>query len=91
MSDLSQIMPAIHPYTGAATGTGHSSNYLVNDYEQAVIRPAKAMAMTVIDLLADGERRARAVIAGSRPRLSKAEYLRMQERRLTEEAYQGSD
>ena len=91
MGDVSQIMPAIHPYTGAAMGTGHSSNYLVNDYEQAVIRPAKAMAMTVIDLLADGARRAREVLAHSRPRLTKDEYLKLQERRLTEEVYQGSD
>ena len=48
MGDLSHIMPVIHPYTGGATGMGHGVDYLVDDYEQAVINPAKAMAMCVI-------------------------------------------
>jgi hypothetical protein len=49
-----------HSYAGhsslrrAATGTGHGSDYLVQDYELGVLTAAKAMAMTVIDLLANG-------------------------------------
>ena len=54
MGDLSQIMPAIHPYAGGARGQGHGSDYEIVDYETAAVVPAKAMAMTVIDLLADG-------------------------------------
>ena len=89
MGDLSQIMPAIHPYTGGAKGTGHGADYMVRDYEQAVINPAKAMAMTVIDLLARDGGRAKQVLARSTPRMSKKEYLRLQKARFAEELYEG--
>jgi metal-dependent amidase/aminoacylase/carboxypeptidase family protein len=90
MGDLSHIMPAIHPYTGGATGMGHGIDYVINDYEQAVIRPAKAMAMAVIDLLADSAVKAREVLAKSPPRMTKRQYLRLQKKRLTEEEYEGN-
>ena len=89
MGDLSQTMPVIHPYTGCATGMGHGADYLVQDYEQAVIAPAKAMAMTVIDLLAGDAAMAKDVLAKSPPRMTKKEYLKLQEGRLTEELYEG--
>ena len=89
MGDLSQIMPAIHPYTGGATGMGHGADYQIEDYEQAVINPAKAMAMTVIDLLADRAVGAKEVTAKSTPPMTKEQYLATQEERLTEERYVG--
>ena len=90
MGDLSHIMPAIHPYTGGVTGMGHGKDYLVRDYDQAVIKPAKALAMSVIDLLSEGATKAREVLARSSPRLTKEQYLRFQEQRLSEEVYDGS-
>jgi metal-dependent amidase/aminoacylase/carboxypeptidase family protein len=89
MGDLSQIMPVIHPYTTAATGTGHGADYIIQDYIQAVINPAKAMAMTVIDLLAENAAQAREVLATSAPNMSKSQYLALQDSRLTEELYEG--
>ncbi len=89
MGDLSQIMPVIHPYTGAATGTGHGTDYLIQDYEQAVIAPAKAMAMTVIDLLYGDAERAKEVLARSSPPMTKHQYLSLQNSRLVEELYEG--
>ena len=89
MGDVSHIMPAIHPYTGGASGMGHGEDYMIADYEQAVIRPAKALAMSVIDLLADGAGKAREVLAKSPPRMTKEEYLRLQDSRMSEELYEG--
>ena len=89
MGDLSQIMPVIHPYTTAATGTGHGADYIIQDYVQAVVNPAKAMAMTVIDLLAGDAAKAREVLATSPPTMSKEQYLALQDSRLTEELYEG--
>jgi hypothetical protein len=89
MGDLSHIMPVIHPYTGGATGMGHGVDYLVDDYEQAVINPAKAMAMCVIDLLADGAAKAAEVLSKSSPRMTRQQYLAMQEGRLAQELYEG--
>ncbi|MCH7801370.1 MAG: amidohydrolase [Chloroflexi bacterium] len=89
MGDLSQIMPVIHPYTTAATGTGHSIDYVVQDYTQAVVNPAKAMAMTVIDLLYDDGQKAKEVLDSYQPLFNKGTYLAFQNSRLTEELYIG--
>jgi amidohydrolase len=75
MGDISQIMPAIHPYAGGARGTGHGSDYEIVDYETAAVIPAKAMAMTVVDLLADGAAAGRRVLAESKPAMTKQQYL----------------
>ena len=87
MGDLSQVMPVIHPYTGAATGSGHGVYYVIKDYTQAVINPAKAMAATVIDLLAGDSTQAHNVINNFKPNLSIDSYVSMQRSRLTEETY----
>ena len=78
MGDLSQLIPAIHPYTGGATGPGHSKTYIINDYETAVINPAKIMAMSVIDLLYDGARQAKEVKSSHKAAMSRNSYLRFQ-------------
>ena len=81
MGDLSHIMAACHPYTSGASGPGHSKQYLIGDYEAAVINPAKIMAMVVIDLLADGAKQAREIKASHRPAMTKQAYLRFQRER----------
>jgi len=89
MGDLSHIMPVIHPYTVAATGSGHGIDYLVQDYDQAVIKPAQVMAMAVIDLLSGDAEKANEVLVESPPRMTKDEYLTLQDGRLKEELYEG--
>ena len=89
MGDLSQLMPVIHPYTTAAHGAGHSIDYVVDDYVQAVVNPAKAMAMSVIDLLHDDAQEAKRVIHASEPTMTKQQYLAFQNSRLSEEVYVG--
>ena len=89
MGDLSQIMPVIHPYTGGVSGMGHSVDYQVQNYEQAVINPAKALAMSVIDLLSDDAKKAKEVIHNSSPPMTKKGYLAYQEKRMLEETYDG--
>ena len=91
MGDLSQIMPTCHPYTAGSSGPGHSNEYTVSDYEQAVVIPAKIMAMVVIDLLADGATRAKEVLAASVPPLSKEQYVASQRRRACVERFDGSE
>ncbi len=81
MGDLSHLMPACHPYAAGAVGPGHSSEYVITDYESAVIMPAKIMAMVVIDLLADGAKRAKEVKANHRPLMSKQAYVKFQRER----------
>ncbi|MCI0437810.1 MAG: amidohydrolase [Chloroflexi bacterium] len=87
MGDVSQLMPVIHPYVVAATGNGHGSDYVVQDYELGVVTGAKAMAMTVIDLLADGARNAREVKASYKAPLTKEGYLSLLRGMFREESY----
>ena len=87
MGDLSQLMPVIHPYTTAATGSGHSVDYVVQDYTQAVVNPAKAMAMTVIDLLSDGAQKALEIKREFRAPMKFAAYLKLMRGMLKEETY----
>jgi len=81
MGDLSHIIPACHPYTAGAVGPGHSKEYVITDYETAVIVPAKIMAMVVIELLADGAKLAKEVKANHRPLMTKQAYVKFQRER----------
>ena len=89
MGDISHIMPAIHPYTAGASGISHGNDYLIEDYNLAVLNPAKIMAMTVIDLLAEGAVKAREVLEKHKAIMTKQEYLGLMESLRTEEEYSG--
>jgi amidohydrolase len=75
MGDVSHLMPVIHPYVGGATGLGHGADYLVQDYGVAVIAAAKALASTVVDILADGAAQAGRIVSQHKPAMTKSEYL----------------
>ena len=69
--DLSAVMPVYHPNVRAAEGTGHGNDYVVTDWDLGVLTAAKAMAFTVIDLLADGAVGAKRVVSESRPAMTR--------------------
>ncbi len=75
MGDLSNIMPIAHPFVAAATGKAHGRDYLVQDYDLAVLTSAKAMAATVIDLLSNGAALAHDIKNAYAAPLTKEEYL----------------
>ena len=91
MGDLAQIMPLIHPYCGGATGTGHGKDYVIQDYEIAVIQPAKAMAMTVIDLLSEQAVKAVEVKTTDKAPMTKDQYLKFQRERNQVTEFDGSE
>ncbi|MDZ7671615.1 MAG: amidohydrolase [Halanaerobiales bacterium] len=53
MGDLSHIMPVLHPFFGGVKGGLHTSEFKTVDYELAVIKPAKVLIKTIIDILTD--------------------------------------
>jgi amidohydrolase len=73
--DLSQIMPLLHPSAAGFSGTTHGADFQIVDPELAYINPVKAMAMTVVDLLADNARAASEVCCDFTPRLTQRAYL----------------
>ena len=87
MGDLSHLMPAIHPFSGGAAGTAHSADFLVTDYDVAVVNPAKTLALTAVDLLASEAREARRVVALHRPAMTRDAYLAYARSLLREERY----
>jgi len=89
MGDVSSIMPAIHPYAGGVSGISHGNDYLISDPQLAIINPAKIMAMTVVDLLAEGATEAKNILAKNKPRMTKQEYLDTMNSLLKEEEYEG--
>ena len=90
MGDLSHLMPACHPYASGAVGAGHSKDYVVEDYEAAVVNPAKIMAMVVIDLLAEGGVKGKEISESHRPAMNKQAYLRFQREQDQVITYDGS-
>ena len=73
--DLSQLMPVIQPSAASVSGAFHGADYRVIDQEAAYIIPAKVMAMTVIDLLAEGATIGKDLLAQFTPNMTKEEYL----------------
>ena len=89
MGDLSQIMPALHPYVAAADGAGHGIDYVIADYRRAVVDSAVSMALTVVDLLSDGASEARGIIDFHEPALTRQSYVDSQTTRLRKISYHG--
>jgi metal-dependent amidase/aminoacylase/carboxypeptidase family protein len=73
--DMSSVMPFMHLSSGGFSGAAHSKDFLICDEEMAYLMPAKAMAMTVIDLLWDGGKVAGAIKTAYPPRFTRDEYL----------------
>ncbi len=75
MGDVSHLMPAIHPFIGGTDGLLHAPDFHMVDFNAAVILPAKAFAMMLIDLLYDDAKEAKEILAGFKPILTKEEYI----------------
>jgi metal-dependent amidase/aminoacylase/carboxypeptidase family protein len=80
MGDLSHLMPVIHPYIGGVTGSLHGRDFAVVDFNAAVLLPAKALAMSVIDYLWDGAREAKNIISTCKPLLTQEQYTATMEK-----------
>ena len=89
MGDVSQLMPAIHPYVGGASGLGHGADYVIEDYGLAAITATKALAATAIDLMGDGATNAGNIISGQRPQMTRDQYLKFMRDLASEETYVG--
>lgn len=59
MGDIASVIPSIHPYVAGATGTGHGSDYYIEDREKAVMLAAHFQLALICALLEKGGERAR--------------------------------
>jgi amidohydrolase len=88
MGDLGHVMPVLHPFAAGAAGTMHGADFAIHDYDAVAVTPAKAMAMTVVDLLADGAQEARRIKSDFRPRFTNQQYLDFVRGLATSEVYE---
>ena len=79
MGDVSHIIPVIHPFIGGTNGLLHTADFKAVDFKAAVLLPAKAFAMTLIDLLYDEAQEAKTIIDNFEPILTKEEYIKKAE------------
>ncbi len=89
--DISHIMPALHPMTGGVEGGLHTRNFKITDPEKAYIQPAKALAMTVIDLLYGKAEKAVSVIDNFTPVMDREKYLEYMESVSMTKYFRSSD
>mgnify|MGYP000731208225 CR=1 FL=1 len=73
--DISHLMPALHPMIGGVSGALHTKDFRVSDEQLAYILPAKALALSIIDLLFDEAKRAKEIINEFKAPMTKESYL----------------
>ena len=76
MGDVSHLMPVIHPFIGGTNGLLHTADFHVEDFKAAVLLPAKAFSMMIVDLLYDDAKEAKSILADFKPVLTKEEYIK---------------
>ena len=77
--DVSHIIPTLHPMFGGIKGALHTREYRITDEEYAYLTPAKAMALTVVDLLFDEAKEAKSILQNFKPVMTKEQYLAFME------------
>ena len=74
MGDFSCIHPTTNLVMGGVSGSHHHSSFAIEDKMNLYVLPAKAMAVTVIDLLFDGAVKAKEIIDQFAPVVHRKEY-----------------
>ncbi|MGL5176111.1 MAG: amidohydrolase [Cetobacterium sp.] len=73
--DVSHIMPTLHPMFGGINGALHTREFKTVDDEIAILMPAKALALTVVDLLFAEGKKAKEILDNFKPVMTKEQYL----------------
>ena len=77
--DVSHLIPTLHPMFGGVKGALHTREYRIADEEYAYLAPAKAMALTIVDLLFDDAAKTKEILKDFKPAMTKEEYLAFME------------
>jgi amidohydrolase len=75
IGDVGHLMPAVLGFARGWSGHAHSASYVIEDQDVAYVLLAKAMAMTVVDLLWNGAEAAQNLLDGFVPSMTKDQYL----------------
>ena len=75
MGDVSQIIPAIHPWIHVVKGKLHGADFGITDPYIAYIQSAKIISWTLIDLLANGAKKGLEIKGASQSPMTKETWL----------------
>ncbi len=76
VGDVASIIPTLQARIGGASGNFHSDDYCLVDREIAYLGAAKALTLSIIDLLYDEAEEAERVVKEFKPVYTKEEYLK---------------
>ena len=76
VGDVASIIPTLQARIGGASGNSHADNYRIVDKELAYLGAAKALTLSVIDLLYDEAEETERVVKEFIPVYTKEEYLK---------------
>ncbi len=88
--DMSQVLPVLGINVGGVTGQAHGNNYVVTDWENAVVDSAKVVAMSIIDLMYGDAAKAKEVAAKAKPPMTREQYLAFQRSQAADVDYDGA-
>lgn len=76
MGDVSHLMPVVHPWVGCVDGVLHGADYALRDGEVAYTKTPQVLALTIVDLLAEGAEKAEAICQTFKPQLDRDSYVK---------------
>lgn len=76
MGDVSHLMPVVHPWVGCVDGVLHGADYALRDGEVAYTKTPQVLALTIVDLLANGAEKAEAICQAFKPQLDRNSYVK---------------
>ena len=76
MGDVSHLMPVVHPWVGCVDGVLHGADYALRDSEVAYTKTPQVLALTIVDLLAEGAEKAEAICQAFKPQLDRDSYVK---------------
>lgn len=90
IGDVACLIPTCQLGYSGFCGTIHSADFIPADSDRAYFKPAEILLRTVVDLAADGGRRALSIKEGFVPAFSKSDYLASLDSMFSERSFSGS-
>lgn len=91
IGDVACLLPTCQLRAGGFSGTRHGADFLASDPGIAYVLPARILLETAVLLCRSNGERARKVIAGFSPRMSKTDYISMLESSFSSLSFSARD
>jgi predicted HAD superfamily phosphohydrolase len=83
-------LPVLGISVGGVSGQTHGNDFVVDDWDIAVVDSAKVVAMQIIDLMYGDADGAKEVVDKARPEMTRDQYLAFQRQQAEEVDFDGA-